>query len=68
MAVETREEDAIRGVVERLTSAYEKTCTPEQVEAAVGTAHTAFSERPVRDFVPVLVERKARALLNEAQG
>ncbi|MFE4624031.1 three-helix bundle dimerization domain-containing protein [Streptomyces mirabilis] len=68
MAVETREEDAIRGVVERLTSAYEKTCTPEQVEAAVGAAHTAFSERPVRDFVPVLVERKARALLNEAQG
>ncbi|SOE24421.1 hypothetical protein SAMN05442782_1049 [Streptomyces sp. OK228] len=68
VAVETREEDAIRGVVERLTSAYDETCTPEQVEAAVATAHAAFSERPVRDFVPVLVERKARALLNEAQG
>ncbi|PBD01832.1 hypothetical protein BX281_10024 [Streptomyces sp. Ag82_O1-15] len=68
MAVETREEDAIRGVVERLTSAYDKTCTPEQVEAAVAKAHTAFSERPVRDFVPVLVERKARAHLNEAAG
>ncbi|GHD62373.1 hypothetical protein GCM10010317_057380 [Streptomyces mirabilis] len=68
MAVETREEDAIRGVVERLTSAYDESCTPEQVEAAVATAHAAFSDRPVRDFVPVLVERKARTLLNEAQG
>ncbi|MEV4453096.1 three-helix bundle dimerization domain-containing protein [Streptomyces mirabilis] len=68
MAVETREEDAIRGVVERLTSAYDETSTPEQVEAAVATAHAAFSDRPVRDFVPVLVERKARTLLNEAQG
>ncbi|MFD8003091.1 three-helix bundle dimerization domain-containing protein [Streptomyces mirabilis] len=68
MAVETREEDAIRGVVERLTSAYDETCTSEQVEAAVATAHAAFSDRPVRDFVPVLVERKARALLNEAAG
>ncbi|MFF4728820.1 three-helix bundle dimerization domain-containing protein [Streptomyces mirabilis] len=52
----------------RLTSAYDETCTPEQVEAAVATAHAAFSDRPVRDFVPVLVERKARALLNEAHG
>ncbi|SFF61517.1 three-helix bundle dimerization domain-containing protein [Streptomyces mirabilis] len=68
MAVETREEDAIRGVVERLASAYDETCTPEQVEAAVATAHAAFSDRPVRDFVPVLVERKARALLNKASG
>ncbi|MFJ8022442.1 three-helix bundle dimerization domain-containing protein [Streptomyces sp. NPDC096311] len=68
MAVETREEEAIRGVVERLTSTYAETRTPKQVEAAVTTAHAAFSERPVRDFVPVLVERKARALLNEASG
>lgn len=68
MAVETHEEDAIRGVVERLTSAYDETCTPEQLEAAVATAHAAFSERPVRDFVPVLVERTVRALLNEAAG
>jgi hypothetical protein len=68
VAVETHEEDAIRGVVERLTSAYDETCTPEQLEAAVATAHAAFSERPVRDFVPVLVERTVRALLNEAAG
>ncbi|MFF4135469.1 three-helix bundle dimerization domain-containing protein [Streptomyces mirabilis] len=68
MAVETHEEDAIRGVVERLTSAYDETCTPEQLEAAVATAHAVFSERPVRDFVPVLVERTVRALLNEAAG
>ncbi len=67
MAVETHEEDAIRGVVERLTSAYDETCTSEQLEA-VATAHAAFSERPVRDFVPVLVERTVRALLNEAAG
>lgn len=66
MAIDTREEDAIRGVVERLKSAYGATHTPAEVEEAVAATHASFSDRPVRDFVPVLVERKARATLGEA--
>ncbi|MET7352646.1 three-helix bundle dimerization domain-containing protein [Streptomyces mirabilis] len=66
MAVETREEDAIRGVVERLTSAYDVYARAGR--SGCSQTHAAFSERLVRDFVPVLVERKARALLNEAAG
>ncbi|MET8685088.1 hypothetical protein ABZV77_12810 [Streptomyces sp. NPDC004732] len=61
-----REEDAIQGVIERLTQAYRALRTSEEIEAAVSAAHADFSERPVRDFVPVLVERKARALLGKS--
>ncbi|MCX4910887.1 three-helix bundle dimerization domain-containing protein [Streptomyces sp. NBC_00878] len=63
MAIDAHEEDAIRGVTKRLTSAYDKTRTTAEIEAAVAAAHASFSDRPVRDFVPVLVERKARAIL-----
>ncbi|MFF3763963.1 three-helix bundle dimerization domain-containing protein [Streptomyces sp. NPDC001922] len=67
MAVDAREKEAIRAVVERLTEAYGTTRTPEEVEATVAEAYASFKDRPVRDFVPVLVERKARAALdNEA--
>ncbi|WP_329229418.1 three-helix bundle dimerization domain-containing protein [Streptomyces canus] len=50
MADKTREENAIRGVVERLKSAFSDTHSPDEVEAAVAKAHAAFSERPVREF------------------
>ncbi|MGW2028124.1 three-helix bundle dimerization domain-containing protein [Streptomyces decoyicus] len=67
MAMDAREKEAIQAVVERLTDAYITTRTPEEIEAAVTEAHASFKDRPVREFVPVLVERKARAALdNEA--
>ncbi|WP_078568892.1 three-helix bundle dimerization domain-containing protein [Streptomyces auratus] len=62
-----REEEAIRMVTERLKHVYGATRAPEDVETAVGRAHAAFGDRPVRDFVPVLVERRARALLDKAE-
>ncbi|MDT0458903.1 hypothetical protein RM550_24810 [Streptomyces sp. DSM 41527] len=64
MAMDAREEEAIQAVVERLTDAYITTHTPKEIEGAVTEAHAAFKDRPVRDFVPVLVERKARATLD----
>lgn len=36
----------------------------DQVRAAVTDAHHAFDGRPIRDFVPVFVERAARASLS----
>lgn len=68
MADKEREHEAIRGVVERLTDAYSATRSPAEVEAAVAKAHSSFTDRPVREFVPVLVERKARQLLSESSS
>ncbi|CAM5530667.1 three-helix bundle dimerization domain-containing protein [Streptomyces purpurascens] len=62
MAIDQREEEAIQAVTERLT-AYGATRSPDEIEAAVAAAHASFEDRPVRDFVPALVERKARAAL-----
>ncbi|MEV6728358.1 MULTISPECIES: three-helix bundle dimerization domain-containing protein [unclassified Streptomyces] len=36
---------------------------PEEIEAAA-EGHASFEGRPVRDFVPVLVDRKVRAVLD----
>ncbi|MFJ4369033.1 three-helix bundle dimerization domain-containing protein [Streptomyces chartreusis] len=44
------------------------TRSPAEVEAAVAKAHASFTGRPVREFVPVLVERKARALLSDSRA
>ncbi|WP_055528706.1 three-helix bundle dimerization domain-containing protein [Streptomyces graminilatus] len=68
MADKEREAEAIRGVVDRLTDAFSATHSPADVEAAVTEAYASFASRPVREFVPVLVERKARSLLSESSG
>lgn len=68
MAETTREEDAIRVVVERLKTAFGATHSPAEVEEVVAKAHATFAGRPVREFVPVLVERRARIILHESAG
>ncbi|MEU9382460.1 hypothetical protein AB0D38_16390 [Streptomyces sp. NPDC048279] len=68
MADKAREDEAIRGGVERLTDAFSATRSPAEGEAAVAKVHASFADRPVREFVPVLVERKARALLSNSSG
>jgi hypothetical protein len=66
VADKAREDEAIRGVVERLTDAFSATRTQAEVADTVAKVHASFTDRPVREFVPVLVERKARALLSES--
>ena len=68
MATDAREEEAIQALVEHLTDVYSETHTPEDIKAAVTAAHASFTGRPVRDFIPVLVERKARAALDKSPG
>ncbi|MCX5357608.1 hypothetical protein OG864_02480 [Streptomyces sp. NBC_00124] len=68
MAGKAREDEAIRAVVERLTDAFSATHSPVEVETAVARALASFTDRPVRDFVPVLVERQARTLLSGTSG
>ncbi|MFG2856902.1 three-helix bundle dimerization domain-containing protein [Streptomyces mirabilis] len=61
--MDVREEGAIRAPADRLTAAYSATRSPAEVKAAVAEAHASFEDRRVGDFVPVLVERKVRAVL-----
>ncbi|MFR0359547.1 three-helix bundle dimerization domain-containing protein [Streptomyces sediminimaris] len=63
MTHRAREQDAIRAVVDRLINAFRATRSPAEIETAVAEAHQAFTDRPVRDFIPVLVERRARSVL-----
>jgi hypothetical protein len=43
----------------RLVNAYTE-LDPQQVTATIGQAHAQFQESTVRDFIPLLVERRAR--------
>ena len=54
-------------VVERLSIRYAD-LPPEQVAGAVQSAHARFEQCPIREFVPLLVERRARAELSRNAG
>ncbi|WP_227999820.1 three-helix bundle dimerization domain-containing protein [Nocardia australiensis] len=58
--VTVREEQAIRRLTDRLVDNYTDTYPVETVQTAVGTARRQFEGHPVREFVPILVERLAR--------
>jgi hypothetical protein len=52
---------------ERLTTRYAD-LPPDQVAGAVHSAHARFEQCPIREFVPLLVERRARAELSRNTG
>jgi len=52
-------------VERRLGSKYSD-LPPDRVSSAVQNAHAQFRESPIRDFVPLLVERRARAELTKS--
>ena len=56
------EQTAIGEVVERLTRKH-SAMSPEKVADVVHKMHAKFDGRPIRDFVPLFVERNARAQL-----
>jgi hypothetical protein len=63
------EHEAIRDVVRRLSATFAGTHSVAQVEAAVMGSYEGFAGRPVRDFIPVLVERAAKSrLMTSARG
>ncbi|MGW0656086.1 three-helix bundle dimerization domain-containing protein [Streptomyces umbrinus] len=55
---------AVHEVVARLTDDFSATRSP--AEAAVAKGHTSFTNRPVREFVPVPVEHKARPPMSDS--
>jgi hypothetical protein len=52
------EDREIKEVVERLTARFPHE-QPERIRAVVDAAHEQFAGHPIRDFVPVFVERVA---------
>jgi len=58
-------EDEIRAVtevVERLAASFPQVA-PDVVQHTVRTSYEHFADSPIRDFVPVLVERMAKTSL-----
>ncbi|MFI6274563.1 three-helix bundle dimerization domain-containing protein [Streptomyces sp. NPDC050988] len=55
----------MRHVTEHLKTSYSDCRTPDEVEAAISTAYASFDTTPIRTYVPVLTERKARRILRE---
>lgn len=54
-------------VVARLTASYAD-LPPDHVAGAVRSAHARLEQSPIREFVPLLVERHARAELSRSAG
>ena len=53
---------AIGEIVERLQERFPD-ATPQAIQDAVEYARTSFADATVRDFVPVLIEKEAKARL-----
>ncbi|MEU8896171.1 three-helix bundle dimerization domain-containing protein [Nocardia sp. NPDC048505] len=70
MAVDTvREEQAIRRLSDSLLETYGETHSPEDIHAVLAAVRARFDGHPVREFVPILIERIVhRELAPPAQG
>lgn len=63
---EVAELTALAEVKRRLIEEFPQIASGD-VEAAVAAAHARFDHRPIRDFVPLLVEKHARHRLAQSQ-
>ncbi|HYU85727.1 MAG TPA: hypothetical protein VEK80_13085 [Kribbellaceae bacterium] len=63
----SEENRAISEVVERLSKSF-PTLPSDRVKAAVEDSRPEFDASPIRDFVPLFVERSAKHKLRELAG
>ncbi|WP_280300622.1 three-helix bundle dimerization domain-containing protein [Nocardia neocaledoniensis] len=61
-----REELAMRRMTESLVEDLSENVPADQVTSAVGAAHDRFAGKPIREFVPILVERIVRTELADS--
>jgi hypothetical protein len=59
-----REEQAMEHLTERLFTQYGPGRSQQEVASVVTAIHRRFDQQPIRDYVPVLVERLARQELD----
>lgn len=60
----TREQHALQEVIDRLRKSFADSYSDDQVIDAVTAARHRFDDKPIRDFVPIFVERMARERLS----
>jgi hypothetical protein len=58
------EQAQLKEVVDRLTGSY-ATLPPDTVAEVVHALHARFDGAPIREFVPLFVERSAHSALSE---
>ena len=63
-----RERLEIRLVIQRLTAKYATIHTTDHIQDVVDDSYRAFDDARVRDFVPLLTERRARRELTRADS
>jgi hypothetical protein len=61
--IELSEQTVIEQLVQRLTSRY-PAISESTVASVVRDVHARFEGRPLRDYIPLLVERNARSELD----
>jgi hypothetical protein len=59
-----RERQAMDEVMHRLITTYSGTHTHEEITRAIGSVYQRFEDAPIRDFVPIFVERLTRRRLD----
>ena len=62
--IELSEQTVIDQIVTRLTSRY-PTISASTVATVVHDVHARYEGRPLRDFVPLFVERNAKSALDQ---
>ena len=62
VVIELREQTVIEELVERLARSYPE-LPSATIADAVRASHAKFDGRPVRDYIPLLVERECRRRL-----
>ncbi|MBD2891717.1 hypothetical protein amrb99_06230 [Actinomadura sp. RB99] len=64
MDTEVYERTAMEQVTTRLLNTYGDHYSPQEITRTVEAVHHHFDGRPIRDFVPILVERHAHEHLS----
>lgn len=67
MVIELREQTVIEQLVERLARSYPGV-PADAISEAVRASHARFDGRPVRDYIPLFVERECRRKLADLGG
>ncbi|MFD0686392.1 three-helix bundle dimerization domain-containing protein [Actinomadura fibrosa] len=60
------EAQALQSLQRRLTERYRDRCSPQQVHDVIDQELRRFDDAGIRDFVPLLVENRARSRLEAA--
>jgi hypothetical protein len=65
--IELSEQQIIEGLTDRLANVYAGVQV-DQVSRIVGQEYERFNGRPIREFIPLFVERNAKAALATLTG